>query len=223
MSTATLSADEIEIELKAEKTRSRFGMIIFLASEAMLFAGLIGAYIVLRWMAPEWPMEGKYSYMFHWPMSLINVLMLVNTAILIGSSFAFHFAEVAIKSGRNPAKWLLLTIVMGTIFLCGQAYEWYYLIVDKGVVFQDGVYGATFFALTGFHGAHVIIGVLLLIWTLFGVLGGKFTKDKHLFFDNAGLYWHFVDIVWVGLFALLYFDLVGHILMPIGRAIWGLF
>ncbi|MDZ4743481.1 MAG: cytochrome c oxidase subunit 3 [Verrucomicrobiota bacterium] len=223
MTPATLSVDEIEFELKAEKTRARFGMILFLASEAMLFAGLIGAYIVLRWTAPVWPAVGEYSYMFHMPPTMINIIMAINTMILIGSSFTFHFAEVAIKSGKSPAKWLFVTILMGSVFLCGQAYEWNYLIHHKHVVFQDGVYGATFFALTGFHGVHVIVGVLLLIWTFIGVSRGKFTQERHLFFDNAGLYWHFVDIVWVGLFSLLYFDLVGHILMPIGKVLWGLF
>jgi cytochrome c oxidase subunit 3 len=186
---------------------ARFGMIVFLISEAMLFMGLIAGYIIL-WITNlhTWlpPLEARYH--LQWPISTMNLLMIINTAILLTSSWSFHKSEVAIKNDQAGASlvWLTLTTLLGIIFLAGQAYEWWHL-KHEGLWFNSGgLYAATFFTLTGFHGAHVAIGILLLIWSWFRLLAGQTTSKHHTSLENIGLYWHFVDIVWIFVFTILY-------------------
>ncbi len=195
----------------------RFGMTIFLLSEAMLFAGLIAGYIVLRGAHPgDWPPEGAPDIGLTMPPSLLNWVMIANSAILISSSFAFHGAEVAIKNnGRSGLPWLLLTIVLGSIFLSVQAWEWFHL-KHEGLWFPGvgdahhaaslfGIYGTTFFVTTGFHGMHVFIGLLLILWCLLRQFFTRcFTPSAHSALDNVGLYWHFVDGVWIVVYTALY-------------------
>lgn len=193
------SLDYLEQEHQGAPPRvCKFGMIVFLLSEAMLFAGLIGGYIVLRLGCAQWPPLPELP-------PLPKVFTACNTIILICSSLAFHMVEVSVKSGKTGRRWLFLTIVLGAIFLCGQAYEWTHLY-HKGLWFHlGGVYGSSFFVLTGFHGAHVFIGVLLLVWCfLRQVFFKSFTQQHHVALDNVGLYWHFVDVVWVFLYTVLY-------------------
>ena len=176
----------------------KFGMIIFLLSEAMLFAGLIGGYIVLRMACSQWPPSPNLPV-------LPKFFTGCNTSILVASSLAFHMVEVAVKSGKSGRRWLFLTILLGSTFLCGQAYEWTHLD-HEGLWFHlGGIYGSSFFVMTGFHGAHVFIGVLLLVWCfLRQCFFRSFTKEHHVALDNVGLYWHFVDVVWVFLYSILY-------------------
>ena len=176
----------------------KFGMIIFLLSEAMLFAGLIGGYIVLRMACSQWPPSPNLPV-------LPKFFTGCNTCILVASSLAFHMVEIAVKSGKSGRRWLFLTILLGSSFLCGQAYEWTHLY-HEGLWFHlGGIYGSSFFVMTGFHGAHVLIGVLLLIWCfLRQCFFRSFTKEHHVALDNVGLYWHFVDVVWVFLYSILY-------------------
>lgn len=185
----------------------RFGMIMFLASEAMLFAGLIGGYIVLRLARGEpWPPEGAPDIGVQWPLTSLNKVMIINTIILIASSFTFHAAEAAvIKKGKKGLGWMLVTLVLGTIFLSVQAWEWMHLRHD-GLWFNTfGIYGSCFFVTTGFHGAHVFIGLLLILWCFLRQLFfGSITKERHASLANVGLYWHFVDVVWVFLYTILY-------------------
>ncbi|HKM57643.1 MAG TPA: heme-copper oxidase subunit III [Chthoniobacterales bacterium] len=178
----------------------RFGMFTFLASEAMLFAGLICGYMVLRGGAGNgWQM----------PEALKNAETMIKTIIatlcLISSSFTLHFAEARlIQRRKGGVGLLLLTIVLGSLFLTNQALEWINLH-NEGFWFNStAIMGSCFFVLTGFHGMHVFIGVLLLIATLFKSLGGEFSPQRHGFLECTGLYWHFVDIVWVFLFTILY-------------------
>ena len=178
----------------------RFGMLTFLASEAMLFSGLICGYMVLRGGAGNgWQM----------PEALKNAETMIKTIVatlcLISSSFTLHFAEARIIQRRKGGiRLLLMTIVLGSLFLTNQAIEWVTLH-NEGFWFNtSAIMGSCFFVLTGFHGLHVFIGVLLLIATLFKSLGGKITPQHHGFLECTGLYWHFVDIVWVFLFTILY-------------------
>ena len=178
----------------------RFGMLTFLASEAMLFAGLIGGYMVLR---------GGAGAGWEMPEALKNVETMVKTIVatifLMSSSFTLHFAESGlIKRGKGGKFLLFVTILLGSAFLTNQALEWINLH-NEGFWFNTaGIMGSCFFVLTGFHGLHVFIGVILLCISLIRALAGKVTPTKHGFLECTGLYWHFVDIVWVFLFTILY-------------------
>lgn len=175
----------------------RFGMITFLASEAMLFAGLIGAYIVL------WKSAGAHFRPVgaeHWPVLLTGC----NTVILLSSSVTLLWAEKNVVKGKSAIPGLALTTLLGAIFVSIQAYEWTELYEHKQWFNTQGTYTSTFFTLTGFHGLHVAIGVVMLgISTLFA-MAGKFTPHHHTLMECTSLYWHFVDVVWVFLFTILY-------------------
>jgi cytochrome c oxidase subunit 3 len=197
MSTAALTTHDSPSDHHASQRTAVFGMTIFLASEAMLFAGLIAGYIVLRLSSPAWPPSPEYP-------KLPVLLTGINTVFLIASSFTYHFAEVSVKKGKKGIFWLFVTVLLGTLFLCIQAYEWYHLH-HEGLWFnKGGAYGASFFVLTGFHGLHVLVGVLLIAWALIRQLGGAFTAHSHTYLILAGMYWHFVDVVWLFLYSVLY-------------------
>jgi cytochrome c oxidase subunit III len=178
----------------------RFGMLTFLASEAMLFSGLICGYMVLRagagsaWQMPE-GLKGGF----------VLIKTIAATACLLASSFTLHFSESRLIRGTRYGKMLLiLTILLGTLFLSNQADEWRNLFHEGFWFNTAGIMGSCFFVLTGFHGCHVAIGVLLLIISLIRAFTGNITPQKHGFLECTGLYWHFVDIVWVFLFTILY-------------------
>ena len=197
MSTAALTAHDNPSDHHASQRTAVFGMTIFLASEAMLFAGLIAGYIVLRLSSPAWPPSAEYP-------KLPVVLTGINTVFLITSSFTYHFAEVAVKKGKKGTAWLFLTVLLGSLFVGVQAYEWYHMH-HEGLWFNTGgVYGSSFFVLTGFHGLHVLIGVLMIAWALIRQLGGAYTAQSHTYLILAGMYWHFVDVVWLFLYSVLY-------------------
>jgi cytochrome c oxidase subunit 3 len=197
MSTAALTAHDNPSDHHASQRTAVFGMTIFLASEAMLFAGLIAGYIVLRLSSPAWPPSADLP-------KLPVVLTGINTVFLITSSFTYHFAEVAVKKGKKGTAWLFLTVLLGSLFLCIQGYEWYHMH-HEGLWFNTGgVYGSSFFVLTGFHGLHVLIGVLMIAWALIRQLGGAYTAQSHTYLILAGMYWHFVDVVWLFLYSVLY-------------------
>jgi cytochrome c oxidase subunit 3 len=178
----------------------RFGMLTFLASEAMLFSGLICGYMVLRagagsaWQMPE-GLKGGF----------VLIKTIAATACLLASSFTLHFSESRLIKGTRYGKMLLiLTILLGALFLSNQADEWRNLFHEGFWFNTAGIMGSCFFVLTGFHGCHVAIGVLLLIISLIRAFTGNITPQKHGFLECTGLYWHFVDIVWVFLFTILY-------------------
>jgi len=181
-------------------------MIIFLASEAMLFAGLIGGYIILRLSNPAaWSPDGAPDIGVTLPPSLLNWVMIVNSVILISSSFTFHFIESSVKKGKSGLLWFIVTIALGSIFLSVQAWEWMHLKHEGLWVNTHGIYGSCFFVMTGFHGFHVLIGVLLIVWCFLRQLFFRsFTPARHVALDNVGLYWHFVDVVWIFLYLVLY-------------------
>jgi cytochrome c oxidase subunit 3 len=178
----------------------RFGMLTFLASEAMLFSGLICGYMVLRagagsaWQMPE-GLKGGF----------VLIKTIAATSCLLASSFTLHFSESRLIKGTRYGKLLLiLTILLGTLFLSNQADEWRNLFHEGFWFNTAGIMGSCFFVLTGFHGCHVAIGVLLLIISLIRAFTGNITPQKHGFLECTGLYWHFVDVVWVFLFTILY-------------------
>jgi cytochrome c oxidase subunit III len=178
----------------------RFGMFTFLASEAMLFAGLISGYMILR---------GGAGNAWQMPEALKNAETMIKTIIaticLISSSFTLHFAESRlIRRTKGGIGLLLSTIVLGSLFLTNQALEWFNLHAEGFWLNTAGIMGSCFFVLTGFHGLHVFIGVLLLLSTLFRALAGHITPQRYGFLECVGLYWHFVDIVWIFLFSILY-------------------
>jgi heme/copper-type cytochrome/quinol oxidase subunit 3 len=174
----------------------KFAMWLFLASEVMFFTGLIGAYIILRAGSPEWPN----------PASRLDInLTALNTFILICSSVSMVRALYAVQKGDQSGfrQNLLYTIVMGSVFLSVQAYEWNHLfheVMKPG----DDLFAATFYTLTGFHGAHVTAGVVTLVILFFRGLGGRYNALNNEAIENAGLYWHFVDLVWILLFTIVY-------------------
>ncbi|UFP96604.1 cytochrome c oxidase subunit 3 [Gloeobacter morelensis] len=171
------------------------GFTLFLISEGMLFVGLFVAYLTYRAAAPAWPPAGTPE--------LEKILPAIFTVILVASSGVIMLAERALKHGDMGQFRLfwLLTTAMGTIFVAGQAYEWMHL--EFGL--KDGLFGGTFYVLTGFHGMHVIIGLLLQAVVFFrSFKTNHYTPASHFGVGASSLYWHFVDVVWIFLFALLY-------------------
>jgi cytochrome c oxidase subunit III len=176
------------------------GMILFITSEVMFFAGLFAAYFSTRAANKPWPPE-KFADILN-PFSLI----LVATVILISSSFTCQFAVWAIR--RNDRRAFLrnigVTFVLGITFLLLQAYD-YSLLFGEGMTLGSGPFGTTYFTLTGFHGAHVFGGVIMLGVVLYRGMSGQFSARHHDAVEAASLYWHFVDVVWILLFSILYF------------------
>jgi cytochrome c oxidase subunit III len=172
------------------------GVIFFLLSEVALFGSLIFAYLYLRRSLGTWPPPGIER--------LEVVLPAINTVVLISSGFFCHYAYTAIKRGRQRLFMvlLLLTIVFGAAFLSGQAFEYKSLWLRTTI--NHDIFGATFFTLTGLHGAHVSLGVLALIAVFMLGLRGRWTRDHNFAVHGVTLYWHFVDAVWVVLFAIFY-------------------
>jgi cytochrome c oxidase subunit 3 len=178
-------------------SRGMAGMVLFIASEIMLFGGLFAGYFFVRNQADVWPPEGVHQ--------VAAGLGAILTTILVVSGLIGHTGIVAAKKGNNPmfVGCMALTIILGIIFIAGQAYEWLHLM-DEGLNAGSTVYGSTFYVLTGFHGAHVIVGLLMLMVVFVRAYWRDFTPARHVFADAAMLYWHFVDIVWVGLYIILY-------------------
>jgi heme/copper-type cytochrome/quinol oxidase subunit 3 len=173
-----------------------YGMVFFLASEAFFFANLIAAYLYLR-------VEHGSSYA---EKELLNIpLVIVNTVILVSSSFVLTWAVGGLKRGNNRrlAIGIMLTALMGLIFLSVQAYE-YMALGNEGLTPQSSIFGSAFFTLTGFHFAHVSFGVLLLTVGFFRSMRGHFTEERHFGLTATEMYWHFVDVVWVVLFLTVY-------------------
>lgn len=172
-----------------------FGFIVFLLSETMLFLGLFVAYLTFRAVAPTWPPEGTPE--------LELLLPGINTVILLSSSLVVHQADVAIKQNNvfKARLWFLATMAMGATFLAGQLYEYNHL--EFGL--SSNLFASSFYVLTGFHGLHVLVGILLMAGVLLrSRRSGHYSSEKHFGIEATEVYWHFVDGVWVVLFFLLY-------------------
>ena len=174
----------------------KLGMWLFLASEVMFFSGLIGAYIVLRASLPVWPHPGE---------DLSIPLAAFNTFILLSSSMtmALGVAAVGHADVKKLRLFLLLTILMGSAFLCVKGYE-YSIKFAHGHYPGTGLFWDRYFMLTGFHGIHVLAGILTNLWVLSLTSRKDFLQRKSHLVELSGLYWHFVDLVWIFLFPLLY-------------------
>ena len=183
-------------------TPGKLGMWLFLGSDAMGFMGLLGLYMVLRISSPDWHVPGRDP-------DLGIALTAFMTFVLILSSVTMVTALTSIQRGdrKGLLTWLGLTAIGGAVFLGLQAYEWTHLI-DLGLSATKSNYAATFFMLTGFHGLHVTIGVIYLtcIWirAYKGGYKGGYTAQSHSPVELVGLYWHFVDLVWIILFTVIY-------------------
>jgi cytochrome c oxidase subunit III len=174
------------------------GMLLFIASEVMFFGGLFATYFNARASVPAgtWgPPEGAHEL----DIALAGVL----TAILLASSFTMQFGVWAIRRGDNGKlrMWTAITLILGVLFLMGQLYD--YSVLGFGIA--DGVFGTTFYTLTGFHGAHVFGGVVGLTILLARALRGQFTPRNHVAVEAISMYWHFVDVVWIAVFSTIYF------------------
>jgi len=175
-----------------------WGMMFFIASEALIFANLIAAYLYLEIR------DGSHV----WSIAhLLDTWWLsgINTGILLISSAFMHMAGSGIRKGnQKQAIWgLVATIALGVTFLGGQAFE-YSELFNRGFNLQAGTFGSAFFALTGFHGLHVTIGAIFLLICLIRTIRGDFTQKKHFALQAGEMYWHFVDVVWVFVFTVVY-------------------
>jgi len=206
----------------------RMGMIWFIFSEVMFFAAFFGALYYARnlsvpWIGgeghgvmthallwsdfdPAWPSNGPaqvggaFQTMSAWGLPLINTLL------LLASGITLTIAHHALKAGHRGRilVWLGATVVLGAIFLFFQAEEYIHAYHELNLTLGSGIYGSTFFMLTGFHGAHVTLGAIMLAVIWFRVLKGHFSADNHFGFEAVAWYWHFVDVVWLLLFVFVY-------------------
>jgi cytochrome c oxidase subunit 3 len=170
-------------------------MLLFIASEIMLFGSFFTAYFFVRVVnsAPEWP-----PHPFHLPVFVAGV----NTTILLTSSFTMHWALQAIKRGNRAGlqAGLVLTLCLGITFLLTQVREYSRI----GFAPQDGGFGTVFYGLTGLHGAHVFVGLTLLTFATVRAFRGHFTPQAHRGVEIPGIYWHFVDVMWIVVYTTVY-------------------
>lgn len=192
----------IEEHVDVGRSLNWWGMIFFIASEALIFANLIAAYLYLEVRGLQnpntlWVLPSGENLDWRFP--------LVNTAILLSSSWFVHRAGRGIASGnRKQLIWGLVgTIALGAIFLGGQVYE-YVTLYSEGFSLGYKAFGSAFFTLTGFHGLHVTIGIIFLIVCLVRALRGDFTAKKHFAVEAGEMYWHFVDVVWIFVYSTVY-------------------
>ena len=208
----------------------RLGMKWFIFSEVMFFFAFFGVLFYVRFFAVPWlggVGDKGVSHMLWpdfnavWPLlSAPNTELfppikaiidpwhvpLINTIILVSSSVTLTVAHKALKQGNRAMlkMWLAITLLLGVTFIALQISEYSEAYNHLDLTLQSGIYGATFFLLTGFHGAHVTIGSIILFVLLMRVLKGHFTPEKHFAFEAGAWYWHFVDVVWILLFTLVY-------------------
>lgn len=209
----------------------RWGMSWFIFSEVMFFAAFFGALFYVRVFSVPWlggEGTGVATNMFLWPEFLSEWPLLtipdesafapfyevvpawglpaVNTVILLSSGVTVTLAHWAIKRDNNKAVcwWLFATVALGILFVYFQAVEYHHAYTELDVKLTSGVYGSTFYMLTGFHGFHVSMGAIMLTVILLRAMKGHFTKENHFAFEGVAWYWHFVDVVWLGLFIFVY-------------------
>ena len=130
----------------------------------------------------------------------------INTALLLTSGVTLTIAHHALQVGDRlkTIKFMWMTVILGLVFLFVQGYEYAHAWGDLNLKLSSGIYGSTFYMLTGFHGFHVFVGMLMLLFITLRLQKGHFTKDRHFGFEGAAWYWHFVDVVWLGLYILVY-------------------
>jgi len=193
---AVLNAPQESSELMGT-ARGKIGMWLFLVSDALTFGALLCAYGAIRMGYSDWPV----------PSQVLDVpLTAFNTFVLVCSSLTMVKALSAIRHGdvKGLKKFLLFTALGGVLFLSIQAYEYHHLLFVENLRLRNNLFCATFFALTSFHGAHVLSGVIYLFVIRHLAGKGHFTAENNHRVEVAGLYWHFVDLVWILVFTFVY-------------------
>jgi cytochrome c oxidase subunit 3/cytochrome o ubiquinol oxidase subunit 3 len=177
-------------------SNNKLGMWLFLGSECLLFGGLISTYMLYRGRTQEGP---KPEQIYDIPFTSIS------SFILLMSSLTMVLAVSASKNGdvRRARLWLCSTAALGSLFVGGQVYE-FTAFYREGLGFTTSLFGSSFYTLTGFHGVHVSVGIIMLISLVVITLRGRIDGDRSEVVDIVGLYWHFVDIVWIVIFTLVY-------------------
>jgi cytochrome c oxidase subunit III len=205
----------------------RMGMLWFIVSEVMFFAAFFGALFYARAVSVPWLAGAGAKLETHlllwpdfadaWPLFMTPGgkgteamkawgLPFVNTVILVSSSGTITFAHWALKRGRRAGLklWLGVTLALGLTFVTLQALEYVHAYRELGLGLGSGIYGSTFFMLTGFHGAHVTLGCIMMTVMLLRIFKGHFTPENHFAFEATSWYWHFVDVIWLFLFTFVY-------------------
>ncbi len=201
----------------------RWSMSWFIFSEVMFFAAFFGALFYARSVSMPWlgDLDNKIlwpDFSAHWgntgPAGTVESfstmgpfpIPTLNTALLLTSGVTLTLSHHALRAGHRArtAAWLLATIVLGATFMGFQVYEYMHAYSELNLKLTSGIYGSTFFMLTGFHGFHVTMGAIMLSVVLYRVLKGHFTPEHHFAFEGAAWYWHFVDVVWLGLYVVVY-------------------
>jgi cytochrome c oxidase subunit III len=199
----------------------RYGMILFIASEVMFFVAWFWVFFemaLFHHVRTFSAIEEVRQAWSHWPPKGVEILdpwhfPLINTLILLTSGTTVTWAHHALQHGdrKGARNGLILTILLGISFTCVQAYEYREIIMEKLFFNSEsanaGLYGSSFFMATGFHGFHVLIGTIFLLVCLVRILAGQMKPEKHFGFEAAAWYWHFVDVVWLFLFAFIYVTL----------------
>jgi cytochrome c oxidase subunit 3 len=173
------------------------GMILFIASEVMFFGGFFGAYFDIRAGQKVWPPAIPHiEHLETWPIATILTILLVT------SSFTAHAGLLSIKRGdrRGLLRWLTVTLILGSLFLLLQLYDY----AELGFGLRDGIFATLFYTMTGFHFAHVLGGALFMYLLILQANRGVFTPEDHTAVTSGVIYWHFVDVVWIGLFSTYY-------------------
>ncbi len=206
----------------------RLGMTWFIFSEVMFFAVFFGTLFYVRalvvpWLGgegtgaatnetlwqgymPVWPTNGPANIGGEFQTIPAFGIPFLNTLILLTSGLTVTLAHHALKKEKRNqlVLWLAATVTLGFIFVGFQAYEYYEAYTVLGLTLGSGIYGATFFMLTGFHGMHVTLGAIMLLVIMFRCMKGHFKPNHHFAFEAVAWYWHFVDVVWLGLFIFVY-------------------
>ncbi len=198
---STAHAEVVQAEGPSNES---LGIILFIVSEAVMFGAFFAQYFYNRILSDSWPTRAGLPTGFERVPSF--PLPLIMTVLLVASGFSAHWAQNAIRrDDRDQFQgWLIVTILLGLGFLGVQAYEYGTFIFNEHFTIASGIYGTVFFCLTGLHGLHVTIGVLLLIGVLVRAFLGHFSSRNHFGVEGTVLYWHFVDVVWIALYATLY-------------------
>jgi cytochrome c oxidase subunit 3 len=200
---STAHAVEISDEPEGMSNES-LGIVLFIVSEAVMFGAFFAQYFYDRVLSESWPTRAGLPPGFERvPAFPLPVIM---TVLLVASGFSAHWAQSAIRrDDRDQFQgWLIVTVLLGLSFLGAQAYEYANFIVTEGFTISSGIYGTVFYSLTGLHGLHVTVGVVLLTGVLIRAFLGHFSSRSHFGVEGTVLYWHFVDVVWIALYATLY-------------------
>ncbi len=224
-----IGESETGLYSKRIDTSFRWSMSWFIFSEVMFFSAFFGALFYVRQITlpalgsldnailwPDfkavWPSSGAgytgspasivdpFTTMGPWPIPTINTLILLTSGVTVTIA---HHALIANHRARAIV-FMWLTVLLGITFLSFQAYEYVHAYHELNLKLTSGAYGSTFFMLTGFHGFHVFVGMLMLLFITIRIMRGHFTPDRHFGFEGAAWYWHFVDVVWLGLYVVVY-------------------